>query len=215
MDSVRTCIVCCPLSNEIWVYHTLILGSRQIVDRFNQLPYRATIVAMPAQETLVSVAEYLNTGYEGPDREYVDGRIVERNVGERSHSLPQKRLVLFFGPLESGRCIYAYPEQRVQVKATRFRVPDVCVYVGTDPKEEVFRTPPFLAIEILSKDDRASDLQEKLDDYLAFGIRFVWVIDPRTTRGYTYSLEDGFETVRPLLFTKSPEIELPVERLFE
>jgi len=86
----------------------------------------------------------------------------------------------------------AFPEQRVQVKATRFRVPDVCVYVESEPDKQVFRTPPFLAIEILSKDDRASDLQEKLDDYRDFGIPFVWVIDPRTRCG-----------------------ELPVRQLFE
>ena len=72
-----------------------------------------------------------------------------------------------------------------------------------------------LAIEILSKDDRASDLQEKLDDYRDFGIPFVWVIDPRTRLGYTYCLEDGFETVRPGLYTKNPDLELPLAQLFE
>jgi hypothetical protein len=38
---------------------------------------------MPAQQTLASVEEYLNTSYEGSDREYIDGRIVERNLGEK------------------------------------------------------------------------------------------------------------------------------------
>jgi hypothetical protein len=35
--------------------------------------------------TLISVAEYLNTSY-SPDREYIDGHIVERNLGEKTHS---------------------------------------------------------------------------------------------------------------------------------
>ena len=171
--------------------------------------------AMPAQETLISVEEYLNTSYEGADREYVDGRILERNLGEKDHSRPQRKLIQFFGPLESTLRTFAFPEQRIQVKNTRFRVPDVCVYIGAAPDEQVFRRPPFLAIEILSKDDRASDLQEKLDDYQSFGAPFVWVIDPRTRRGYTYSLEDGFEARQLGLRTKNPDIELPVERLFE
>src|ERR1051326_4137326 len=34
--------------------------------------------------TLVTLEEYLNTAY-SPDREYVDGVVVERNVGERPH----------------------------------------------------------------------------------------------------------------------------------
>jgi Uma2 family endonuclease len=170
---------------------------------------------MQAPQTLVSVEEYLNTSYEGPDREYVDGRIVERNLGEQDHSWPQGELIVFFASLRKTLGAYAFPEQRVQVKATRFRVPDVCVYIGGRPSEQVFRTPPFLVVEILSKDDRASDLKEKLGDYRDFGIPFVWAIDPRTRSGYTCSLEDGFKTKKPGLQTKNPDIELPVERLFE
>src|SRR5260370_378220 len=169
---------------------------------------------MPAEQTLISVEEYLNTSYDGPDREFVDGRVVERNLGEKDHSRPQRKLIGSFIENEKTLRRYAFPEQRVQVKATRFRVPDVCVYIGSEPDQQVFRTPPFLAIEILSKDDRASDLQEKLDDYRIFGIPFVWVIDPRTRRGYTYSLENGF-VMQPGLHTKNPDIELLPETLFE
>jgi Uma2 family endonuclease len=140
---------------------------------------------MPVQETLVSVEEYLNTSYEGPDREYLDGRIVERNLGEKDHSRPQRKLIVFFASLEKTLGTFAFPEQRVQVKATRFRVPDVCIYVGAEPDEQIFRTPPF-----------------------------VWIIDPRSQRAYTYSLENGF-VMQPGLHTKNPDIELPPEKLFE
>lgn len=169
---------------------------------------------MPAQETLVSVEEYLNISFDGPDREYVDGRIVERNLGEKDHSCVQRNLIVYFATRIGEPRTVVFPEQRVQVKATRFRIPDVCVYIGSEPDEQVFRTPPFLAIEILSKDDRASDLQEKLDDYRDFGVPFVWVVDPRTRGGHTYSLDNGY-ILQPGLRTKNPDIELPVERLFE
>jgi len=169
---------------------------------------------MPVQETLISVEEYLNTSYEGPDREYLDGRIVERNSGEKDHSWPQGELIVFFASLRKTLRAYAFPEQRVQVTQTRYRIPDVCVYIGAKPNEQVFRTPPFLAIEILSKPDRATDLQEKLGDYRGFAVPFVWIIDPRTQRGYTYSLENGF-VMQPGLHTKNPDIELPPEKLFE
>ncbi len=168
---------------------------------------------MAAQDTLISVEEYLHTSYD-PDREYLDGRVVERNLGEKDHSVLQRELIVYFATRQATPRAYVFPEQRVQVKATRFRVPDVCVYFGADPAEQIFRTPPFLAVEILSKDDRASDLQEKLDDYRDFGIPFVWVVDPRTRRGYTYSLEDGFE-MQQGLHTKNPDIELPAGQLFE
>jgi Uma2 family endonuclease len=169
---------------------------------------------MPVQQTLVSVEEYLNSSYEGPDREYIDGRIVERNLGEKDHSRPLRKLIGFFIANESTLHTYAFPEQRVQVKATRFRVPDISVCIGAEPDEQVFRTPPFLAIEILSKDDRAGELQEKLDDYRSFGIPFVWVIDPSIRHGYTYSLEDGYK-LQPGLHTWNPDLELPIKKLFE
>jgi Uma2 family endonuclease len=169
---------------------------------------------MPVQDTLVSVDEYLNTSYDVPDREYVDGRILKRNLGEKDHSEPQRELIVFFATRRGSPKTWVFPSQRVQVDATRFRVPDVCVYLGSEPDGQVFRTPPFLAIEILSKDDRASDMLEKLDDYRDFQIPFVWVIDPRTRRGYTYSLEGAFK-MQPGLRTTNPDIDLAIERLFE
>ena len=40
---------------------------------------------------------------------------------------------------------------------------------------------------LASPDDRATDMQEKIDDYLAFGIPYVWVVNPRTGRGYVHA----------------------------
>ena len=63
--------------------------------------------------------------------------------------------------------------------ATRFRIPDVCATRRASPFEEIIRTPPLLCIEVLSPDDRMSDTQEKVDDYLQMGVEVVWVVDPR------------------------------------
>ena len=45
--------------------------------------------------TLVSVEEYLGTSYPDGDREYVDGEIVERNLGEIDHADLQSRIVVY------------------------------------------------------------------------------------------------------------------------
>ncbi len=163
---------------------------------------------------MVSAEEYLTTSFADGDREYVDGVIVERNLGEKDHSKTQKKLIVFFDRLEATHGTFAFPEQRVQVSPTRFRVPDVCVYLGAEPDEQVFRTPPFLVIEILSPDDRASDVQEKIDDYLGFGVPFVWVIDPRTRRGYVHTPEVSREAKDGVLRTTNPALELPLQQLF-
>jgi Uma2 family endonuclease len=173
-----------------------------------------TIESMQATSTLVSVEEYLHSSFEDGDREYIDGRIVERNLGEKDHSRTQGELIYFFHTLRPTHHTYAYPEQRVQVALSRFRVPDLCVYIGGEPEEQVFRTPPFLVIEILSRDDRASEMQERIDDYLNFGVPFVWVIDPRLRRGYIHTVEGSREAKDGVLRTMDPEIVLPLQDMF-
>ena len=79
--------------------------------------------------------------------------------------------------LAEGVGVEALLEQTVQVPATRFRVPDVCVILAGSEPEQIFTTPPFICIEILSRDDRLSAMQERVKDYLAFGVPYVWILD--------------------------------------
>ena len=95
-------------------------------------------------------AEYLRSSFEGPDREYLDGEIVERSLGENPHSKAQSNLVGFFYVLGKKLPLYVRTEMRMQVTATRFRVADVAVYAGDEPVENIPSTPPVVAIEILS-----------------------------------------------------------------
>jgi Uma2 family endonuclease len=165
-----------------------------------------------AAGTLISVAEYLSTSYR-PDRDYVDGVLLERNMGEKDHSRVQGLLVGFLISRRREWNIHVFPEQRVQIKPNRFRVPDVCVVAGVEPDEQIFTTPPLVCIEILSKDDRWSQMQEKIDDYLSFGVRHVWVIDPRSRKAYEFTAA-GMHEVREL-HAQNPEIVVPLQALFE
>src|SRR2546426_8088572 len=126
-------------------------------------------------ETLISVEEYLNTSYD-PDVEYVDGVLVERNVGDWLHSLVQADIILALG--RQYPSIYAVPELRSQTKATRYRLPDVCVLL-TPPQGRYLLEAAFVAIEILSEDDKMSRTLEKLEEYRLKGVPHIWVIDPR------------------------------------
>jgi Uma2 family endonuclease len=167
-----------------------------------------------ATATQISVEEYLRTTYR-PDRDYVDGEVLERNLGEYEHSRPQMRLIMFFGVREKEWCIRVVPEQRVQVKASRFRIPDICVVLADSPVEAIFRRPPFICIEILSKDDTFKSVTERLDDYLAMGVPNVWVVEPHMRRGYIYS-SDGFLEVKDgVLRVPNSEIAVPLASIFE
>jgi Uma2 family endonuclease len=166
---------------------------------------------MPTSE-LISVSEYLHTSYR-PDCDYVDGVVLERNVGEWSHARLQGALILFFGNRSEEWNMQAVPEWRVQVAPTRFRIPDVCVVLGLEEQEPILRKPPFICIEILSSDDRMSRIQERVNDYFAFGVPNVWIIDPRSRKGYLCTPQGMTETA--VLRTENPEIVVPLDALFK
>lgn len=39
--------------------------------------------------------------------------------------------------------------------------------------------PPFIVMEIVSPDDRLSEVLAKLDEYLAWGVPHIWLVDPQ------------------------------------
>jgi Uma2 family endonuclease len=164
--------------------------------------------------TLVSVEEYLSTSY-SPDREYIDGRIVERNLGEKTHSSIQRNLIGWFWDRRKLLAVQAFPEQRVQVSPTRFRIPDVTIVKNSQIQGEIFAAPPHLCVEILSKDDTMFYVQEKIDDYLRFGVPYVWIINPRSRKGYVATKTGMVEAESGVLKTSDPEIQVPVADLFD
>lgn len=141
-----------------------------------------------ATAQLISVDEYLHTSFEH-DAEYVEGRIVYRPLPTNSHSGMQGFLVYCLTTMRNELGVWPWPEQRIQTRSDppHFRVPDVCVTNGR-PDEEILTTPPFLCIEILSPGDSALELRAKIDEYLEFGVSYVWVIDPIARTGEVYTL---------------------------
>jgi Uma2 family endonuclease len=130
-----------------------------------------------ATSAIVPVSEYLRTSY-SPDCDYVDGEVQERNLGELDHSDLQLRFLELLSASPNKTYVRANPEVRVQVGPTRFRVPDVCVRRVPALREQIIRTPPLLCVEILSPEDRASRIREKVRDYLDMGVPEVWIVDP-------------------------------------
>ena len=162
---------------------------------------------------LISVEEYLRTTYH-PDRDYVDGEVVERSVGERDHGVLQRDLVVYFHLRRRKWNVNVFLEQRIQVSKTRYRVPDICVYVGDGPKDQIFRTPPFICLEILSPEDRVARIQARIHDYLNFGVAYVWVIDPANRRVWVYTTEGSREIKDGILTTENPSLTVDLAEIF-
>lgn len=156
--------------------------------------------------------KYLKTAYH-PDREYIDGELREKTSGELDHSRFQMLLSHYLFSREKQWGIVVLPEQRVQVKTNRFRVPDITVVSGPLPTTPILQRPPFLCIEILSKGDSMDDMQERIDDYLDFGVPHVWVVNPRTLRAFHYTQDGMREPKDAILRTTNPDLTVPIREL--
>ena len=159
---------------------------------------------------LVPVSEYLGTIYH-PDCDYVEGMLQERNVGEMRHGAAQTLLAAYV--IYKIRGFWAVVEVRVQIKADRFRIPDVTIVRGGMPSGHIFTEPPEIAVEVLSPDDRAANIQEKIDDYLAFGIACVWVIDPETRRAWIHTNDGSRESKDGVLCNPAGDIQVPLSAI--
>jgi Uma2 family endonuclease len=125
----------------------------------------------------VPVEEYLRTTYH-PDMEYLEGRLVDRNVGEYFHSWLQSLIAAALGSREKAGRFRTFLSLRVKVShRPRYRIPDICVKALPHQITPILLKPD-LAIEIVSPDEEATEMLVKIGDYLAAGIPHIWVIDP-------------------------------------
>ncbi len=161
------------------------MGAESTVRRDDRTGAAAICVSMEimATEVLVPVDEYLRTSYR-PDCDYLDGEVVERNLGEKQHSSAQREILLFLAthyPQLRNRLL---PEQRVQVRANRYRIPDICIISAEATDQEIITTPPDLCIEILSPEDTMAKTLDRIKDYFGMGVATCWVVNPVSREGW-------------------------------
>ncbi len=162
-----------------------------------------------ATTALVSMAEYERMSFER-DVEYVDGELRERPMVMSVHGLIQAWLAAWFINHGKDWKIKAAVEVRTRVAGTRVRLPDVVV----GPKGRWPQTlvdPPLLVIEIVSPDDRFSDLKEVVEDYQRMGIQTIWVIDPQKRVGWVcdpeaWRIESTLRTKSGSMYVELPEL---------
>ena len=81
-----------------------------------------------------------------------------------------------------------------------------------------FPAAPDLAVEVLSPDDRASEVLAKVEDWLGAGCRAVWVVDPKTRTVAVYRAT-GEAVILKTTDTLTggdilPGLEIPVGKIF-
>jgi len=132
-------------------------------------------------QALIPLEEYLSTSY-SPDREYRDGVLLERNVGDRAHARLQTLLSAYIVSREVDWQVIVYTEMRIKIRQRWYPLPDVCVYAQPAPQERYPERPPLLWIEILSEDDKMVDVWVKAAELIENGVPYVWIVDPHTLK---------------------------------
>ncbi len=134
-------------------------------------------------------------------------------MGEKSHGLLQGVLFSIFQANRRVWNLLPVLEQRVQTSAHHYRVPDLCLVRPADAAQQIVSSAPVLCVEVLSREDSLSSMQERVDDYQAMGVAAVWVIDPRLRVAYTVSGK-GFERVASTLEIAGTEIRVELAGIF-
>jgi Uma2 family endonuclease len=132
-----------------------------------------------ASRVLITPKQYLATHFER-EPELVRGELVEKSLPNLSHGKTQQRLCVLLSGAGCG-CT----EVRMKLAEDLFRIPDFALF-ERDPEEELPHSPPLLAVEIASPDDRVLDVEQKLDEYRAWGVAHVWFVEPELRKLYIY-----------------------------
>lgn len=125
-----------------------------------------------------------------PMPELIDGQLVERpTMGLRADAIAT-RLGRWVGNFaeehDLGFCAGAQGSYQIfPDDPKKVRIPDAS-FIRKDrlpagpPPEGHGRVAPDLVIEVVSRNDGASDLEEKIEDFLAAGVPLIWVANPET-----------------------------------
>jgi|SRR5580698_4707736 Uma2 family endonuclease len=166
-------------------------------------------------KVLMDVSEYLHTSFEGPDCEYLDGEIVERNMGELPHGDVQLNLASLLRQMRKRLGLRVVPEIRIQISSRRYRVPDIAVWRNDNIGTSIPTVAPFLIVEVLSPEDRMVRMLPKIQEYLSIGVEWIWIVDPQEQSALLYSQKNPAGAVCEVLIAENPSIEIPLSAAFD
>lgn len=119
--------------------------------------------------------------------ELIDGRLVERHMGYLSSLTAGRVTNALFTHASKQQLGDVLPEQSFRCfphEPDRIRRPDVAFILASRasglPMEGHVPIAPDIAVEVVSPTDLIYDLDEKLADYRAAGIKLIWVLNPNS-----------------------------------
>lgn len=161
---------------------------------------------MVTRERLMTAEELLRlpTGM-GKRYELIRGRLITMSpAGSRHGKIAGKAYLKVAAHAEKHRLGETFAAEtgfRLESDPDTVRAPDVAFVAKnriptSGLPEGYFPGPPDLAVEVVSPDDPAAEVQEKVETFLAAGTRLVWVLYPRTCSVVVYQLSGAAQTLR-------------------
>jgi Uma2 family endonuclease len=145
--------------------------------------------------------EFLEQGNDQPF-EIINGERIPKLPNVSGHSFLIRFLSRWL-PVESplgetfAETTYLLPDHYDSNWVTGYRIPDVMFYAAERWAAYIEANPdwalkpyaiiPDLVIEVISPTDRVSDLDAKIDAYLADGVRLIITIDPQRKKATVYA----------------------------
>ena len=128
--------------------------------------------------------------------ELVDGVLVEKTVGYYESYLAVQLIYFLAGFVRRRRLgVVAGEAGMMRLSTGLVRIPDVS-FISWErlPGRRVPRVPiadlaPDLAVEVISPSNTAREMEGKLQEYLAAGVRLVWYVHPEPQEIHVYTAE--------------------------
>ena len=148
-----------------------------------------------AAEKLMTAEEFLLIPEDGLERELVKGRVIVLGGTSSLPAVVAAQFVIVVGSFvlqhRLGRVGGADWGFRLFEDPDTVRVPDAAfVRAERLPPSGMprgfFPGPPDLALEVMSPSNTLADVLAKVSEYIAAGVRLVWVVDPEKRRATVF-----------------------------
>ncbi len=183
-----------PPSTSAEPARTHVRNGREFLRSLGDVPIERVLFDPPPGTVTGEFYEKIDGRVHGALVELVDGTLVEKPMGMNESRIASVLIIHVGGHVLQHRLGFVAGEAgTVKMSGGNCRMPDVAVYLRSDypggkrPTQKVPQIPPRLAVEVLSEDNTAAEIDKKLAEFFASGCRLAYVIDPktRTARRYT------------------------------
>lgn len=165
--------------------------------------FRYTLPMVTLSKTHLTANDLYNMPDHGGRNELVKGEILPMSPASTKHGQITFRLAfkvgLFANEHSLGEVYAAETGFTLSKNPDTVRAPDVA-FIARDripgkgiPDTGFWEIAPDLIAEIVSPNDRMSDVQDKITDYLNAGVRLIWLVDPKTRTVTVYQSRQQVE----------------------